>query len=195
MEKIKKYKWFILVLTILIFIIVANINIYNTTGKNVVAYIKEYYFAKVINLDEVYELEKYNKTNQVLKIEDYTFIMDQYFLDNNNSSGCCRIKISKENTDMRDIYIKEDYFFANFGEGYRFTFSAWASDVNSGNVGTTTERVRTIKKKDVMYLYYKFYSDDGLTYDGKVYLKDSNVEYPIEGNYPKNQVGCFDLKK
>ena len=195
MEKIKKYKWFVLVLTILIFIMIVNIKIYNIIGKNIVAYLKEYYFEKIVNLDEVYNIETYNITNQVLKVEDYTFTMDQYFLNPKNNEGCCRIKISKENTDMRDIHIKEDSFFVNFGEGYRFTFAVWASDVDFGNVGTTTERVRTIKKKDTMYLYYNFYSDDGLIYDGKVYLKDSNVEYPKEGNYPKNQVGYFDLKE
>lgn len=176
------------ILTIITVFLIINIVLFVTGNKNIYSVLKEQVNPTVLDLDEKYNIQNYSQSDQ--KIErDYTFELDQYYINDEKSYMCCRIKVTRQDENMKKITIEEEEFF---GEKGRFHFSAASSD--SSLSGVWTRKFSFIKTKEALYCYCKFASEEDITFDGNVYLLDVMEEKDPSALIPEQAAGKFTLK-
>ena len=196
----------ILILTVITIIVMILLNaITYMYGKNpIYNYVKNRYFPDILNLDEQFDISGYKTGEQKIETDGYTMVMDQYYFKEDRTTGCMRVKVTKSGCDMRELETSSgnaDSLF-NFGENIRYFF---AGDIEgeSMKAGTTaatsSQKFKVIRTKKAMYIYFWFGSDDGVLYNGKIYLHDrtaqKKVEYDDYAGRKKYAIGTFDIQK
>lgn len=194
----------ILILSLIVIVVVFLNVITYIQGKNLFYnYVKERYFPDILNLEEQFGIKDYKTKPQKIVIDDYTITMDQYFYNNDKAGGCFRVKVENPNYDMRELEIDDEVsFYLRFRNSNRFMFfhDANGDDMIQGvSAATYQPEYKTIKTKDTLYIYYRFSSDDGMLFSGKVYLYD----YFTQGTSGKDEYtgtaecacGFFDVSK
>ena len=176
----------ILIASIIAGVIVAITIITSVYGKNpIYNYVKNKYFPDVLTLDEQFGVKNYKTGNQTIEVDGYTMVMDQYYLKADNTEVYLRIKVTNPKLDMRELET-QGYYDANtfdFGEdNIRYFFS---EDVENDKfekgitAATSYENFRVIRRKEAMYIYYKYGSDNGILFNGKVFLHDRKAQKGI----------------
>lgn len=198
-----KKKSILIVGIIVILILLFNIITLAKGTNQIYNYAKARYFPDILNLDEQYGLKEYKTEEQKIVVDDYTLTMDQYYFSEDRTKGYLRIKVTNPNYDMRDLERDETISSSlSFGDHTRFLFgydSEGESMAEGITAATFGERYKTIPTKDALYIYYRFYSDDGILFSGKVYLYDrANIRLPEYSDYigkKKYSSGMFDIAK
>lgn len=139
----------------------------------------------MLTLDEQFGVKNYKTGNQTIEVDGYTMVMDQYYLKADNTEVYLRIKVTNPKLDMRELET-QGYYDANtfdFGEdNIRYFFS---EDVENDKfekgitAATSYENFRVIRRKEAMYIYYKYGSDNGILFNGKVFLHDRKAQKGI----------------
>lgn len=200
-----KKKRFLTFGIIIIAIVVLNVITY-IYGKNpMYNYVKSRYFPDILNLDEQFGIKDYKIGEQKIEINGYTMIMDQYYFKEDMTTGCLRIKVTNHDYDMRELTTRGNYDENTFDfgeENIRYFFSGdvdGESIKNGVKSATAFEHFRTIRTKDAMYIYFEFGSDDGILFNGKIYLHDrtaqKGLKYSEYAGKKKYAIGTFDMLK
>ena len=184
------------VITVVIGVIIA-LTIYN--------YVKNKYFPDVLNLEEQYGVKNYKTGNQTIEVDGYTMVMDQYFFESDKSAGYLRIKVMYPDLDMREMETDSgnDENLFNFGlddTRYFFATDVKGEGFKEGITACTSyQKIRAIQTNKAMYIYFKFCSEDGGIYNGKVFLHDRKAQkgigYSDYAGKEKYAIGVFDLTK
>ena len=196
----------ILIASIIAGVIITLTIITSVYGKNpIYNYVKNKYFPDVLTLDEQFGVKNYKTGNQTIEADGYTMVMDQYFFESDKSAGYLRIKVMYPDLDMREMETDSGndenlfdfglddtrYFFATDvkGEGFKEGITAC----------TSYQKIRAIQTNKAMYIYFKFCSEDGGIYNGKVFLHDRKAQkgmrYSDYAGKEKYAIGVFDLTK
>ena len=193
------------VITVVIGVIIALI-ITSIYGKNpIYNYVKNKYFPDVLNLEEQYGVKNYKTGNQTIEVDGYTMVMDQYFFESDKSAGYLRIKVMYPDLDMREMETDSgnDENLFNFGlddTRYFFATDVKGEGFKEGITACTSyQKIRAIQTNKAMYIYFKFCSEDGGIYNGKVFLHDRKAQkgigYSDYAGKEKYAIGVFDLTK
>lgn len=194
------------VITIVIVGIIAVTIITSLYGKNpIYNYVKNRYFPDVLNLDEQFGVKNYKTGNQTIETGGYTMVMDQYFWEDDKSAGYLRIKVMRHDLDMREMETDSgnDENLFNFGlddTRYFFATDVKGEKFKKGITACTSyQKIKAIQTKKAMYIYFKFCSEDGGIYNGKVFLHDRKAQkgmvYSDYAGKEKYAIGVFDLTK
>lgn len=194
------------VITVVIGVIIALTIITSIYGKNpIYNYVKNKYFPDVLNLEEQYGVKNYKTGNQTIEVDGYTMVMDQYFFESDKSAGYLRIKVMYPDLDMREMETDSgnDENLFNFGlddTRYFFATDVKGEGFKEGITACTSyQKIRAIQTNKAMYIYFKFCSEDGGIYNGKVFLHDSKAQkgigYSDYAGKEKYAIGVFDLTK
>ncbi|WP_370748823.1 hypothetical protein [Eubacterium sp.] len=194
------------VITVVIGVIIALTIITSIYGKNpIYNYVKNKYFPDVLNLEEQYGVKNYKTGNQTIEVDGYTMVMDQYFFESDKSAGYLRIKVMYPDLDMREMETDSgnDENLFNFGlddTRYFFATDVKGEGFKEGITACTSyQKIRAIQTNKAMYIYFKFCSEDGGIYNGKVFLHDrkaqKGVGYSDYAGKEKYAIGVFDLTK
>ena len=196
----------VLIVSIIVGIIIVVTIITSAYGKNpIYNYVKNKYFPDVLNLDEQFGVKNYKTGNQTIEVDGYTMVMDQYYLKADNTQVYLRIKVTNPKLDMRELetqgYYDQNTF--DFGEdNIRYFFSADFENEKFKKgitAATNYENFRVIRRKEAMYIYYKYGSDNGILFNGKVFLHDRKAQkgmmYSDYAGKEKYAIGIFDLTK
>ena len=194
------------VITVVIGVIIALTIITSIYGKNpIYNYVKNKYFPDVLNLEEQYGVKNYKTGNQTIEVDGYTMVMDQYFFENDKSAGYLRIKVMYPDLDMREMETDSgnDENLFNFGlddTRYFFATDVKGEGFKEGITACTSyQKIRAIQTNKAMYIYFKFCSEDGGIYNGKVFLHDRKAQkgigYSDYAGKEKYAIGVFDLTK
>ena len=194
------------VITVVIGVIIALTIITSIYGKNpIYNYVKNKYFPDVLNLEEQYGVKNYKTGNQTIEVDGYTMVMDQYFFESDKSAGYLRIKVMYPDLDMREMETDSgnDENLFNFGlddTRYFFATDVKGEGFKEGITACTSyQKIRAIQTNKAMYIYFKFCSDDGGIYNGKVFLHDRKAQkgigYSDYAGKEKYAIGVFDLTK
>lgn len=194
------------VITVVIGVIIALTIITSIYGKNpVYNYVKNKYFPDVLNLEEQYGVKNYKTGNQTIEVDGYTMVMDQYFFESDKSAGYLRIKVMYPDLDMREMETDSgnDENLFNFGlddTRYFFATDVKGEGFKEGITACTSyQKIRAIQTNKAMYIYFKFCSEDGGIYNGKVFLHDRKAQkgigYSDYAGKEKYAIGVFDLTK
>ena len=194
------------VITVVIGVIIALTIITSIYGKNpIYNYVKNKYFPDVLNLEEQYGVKNYKTGNQTIEVDGYTMVMDQYFFESDKSAGYLRIKVMYPDLDMREMETDSgnDENLFNFGlddTRYFFATDVKGEGFKEGITACTSyQKIRAIQTNKAMYIYFKFCSEDGGIYNGKVFLHDrkaqKGIEYSDYAGKEKYAIGVFDLTK
>lgn len=194
------------VITVVIGVIIALTIITSIYGKNpIYNYVKNKYFPDVLNLEEQYGVKNYKTGNQTIEVDGYTMVMDQYFFDSDKSAGYLRIKVMYPDLDMREMETDSgnDENLFNFGlddTRYFFATDVKGEGFKEGITACTSyQKIRAIQTNKAMYIYFKFCSEDGGIYNGKVFLHDRKAQkgigYSDYAGKEKYAIGVFDLTK
>lgn len=200
-----KKKRFLTFGIIIIAIVVLNVITY-ICGKNpMYNYVESRYFPDILNLDEQFGIKDYKIGEQKIEINGYTMIMDQYYFKEDMTTGCLRIKVTNPDYDMRELETRggNAESLLNFGqEDIRYFFSG---DVEGERIkegvksATSSQKIKAIQVKDAMYIYFEFGSDDGILFNGKIYLHDrtaqKGLKYSEYAGKKKYAIGTFDMLK
>ena len=194
------------VITVVIGVIIALTIITSIYGKNpIYNYVKNKYFPDVLNLEEQYGVKNYKTVNQTIEVDGYTMVMDQYFFESDKSAGYLRIKVMYPDLDMREMETDSgnDENLFNFGlddTRYFFATDVKGEGFKEGITACTSyQKIRAIQTNKAMYIYFKFCSEDGGIYNGKVFLHDRKAQkgigYSDYAGKEKYAIGVFDLTK
>ena len=194
------------VITVVIGVIIALTIITSIYGKNpIYNYVKNKYFPDVLNLEEQYGVKNYKTGNQTIEVDGYTMVMDQYFFESDKSAGYLRIKVMYPDLDMREMETDSgnDENLFNFGlddTRYFFVTDVKGEGFKEGITACTSyQKIRAIQTNKAMYIYFKFCSEDGGIYNGKVFLHDRKAQkgigYSDYAGKEKYAIGVFDLTK
>ena len=194
------------VITVVIGVIIALTIITSIYGKNpIYNYVKNKYFPDVLNLEEQYGVKNYKTGNQTIEVDGYTMVMDQYFFESDKSAGYLRIKVMYPDLDMREMETDSgnDENLFNFGlddTSYFFATDVKGEGFKEGITACTSyQKIRAIQTNKAMYIYFKFCSEDGGIYNGKVFLHDRKAQkgigYSDYAGKEKYAIGVFDLTK
>ena len=194
------------VITVVIGVIIALTIITSIYGKNpIYNYVKNKYFPDVLNLEEQYGVKNYKTGNQTIEVDGYTMVMDQYFFESDKSAGYLRIKVMYPDLDMREMETDSgnDENLFNFGlddTRYFFATDVKGEGFKEGITACTSyQKIRAIQTNKAMYIYFKFCSEDGGIYNGKVFLHDRKAQkgigYSDYAGKGKYAIGVFDLTK
>lgn len=194
------------VITVVIGVIIALTTITSIYGKNpIYNYVKNKYFPDVLNLEEQYGVKNYKTGNQTIEVDGYTMVMDQYFFESDKSAGYLRIKVMYPDLDMREMETDSgnDENLFNFGlddTRYFFATDVKGEGFKEGITACTSyQKIRAIQTNKAMYIYFKFCSEDGGIYNGKVFLHDRKAQkgigYSDYAGKEKYAIGVFDLTK
>ena len=194
------------VITVVIGVIIALTIITSIYGKNpIYNYVKNKYFPDVLNLEEQYGVKNYKTGNQTIEVDGYTMVMDQYFFESDKSAGYLRIKVMYPDLDMREMETDSgnDENLFNFGlddTRYFFATDVKGEGFKEGITACTSyQKIRAIQANKAMYIYFKFCSEDGGIYNGKVFLHDRKAQkgigYSDYAGKEKYAIGVFDLTK
>lgn len=194
------------VITVVIGVIIALTIITSIYGKNpIYNYVKNKYFPDVLNLEERYGVKNYKTGNQTIEVDGYTMVMDQYFFESDKSAGYLRIKVMYPDLDMREMETDSgnDENLFNFGlddTRYFFATDVKGEGFKEGITACTSyQKIRAIQTNKAMYIYFKFCSEDGGIYNGKVFLHDRKAQkgigYSDYAGKEKYAIGVFDLTK
>lgn len=194
------------VITVVIGVIIALTIITSIYGKNpIYNYVKNKYFPDVLNLEEQYGVKNYKTGNQTIEVDGYTMVMDQYFFESDKSAGYLRIKVMYPDLDMREMETDSgnDENLFNFGlddTRYFFATDVKGEGFKEGITACTSyQKIRAIQTNKAMYIYFKFCSEDGGIYNGKVFLHDRKAQkgigYSDYAGKKKYAIGVFDLTK
>lgn len=194
------------VITVVIGVIIALTTITSIYGKNpIYNYVKNKYFPDVLNLEEQYGVKNYKTGNQTIEVDGYTMVMDQYFFESDKSAGYLRIKVMYPDLDMREMETDSgnDENLFNFGlddTRYFFAIDVKGEGFKEGITACTSyQKIRAIQTNKAMYIYFKFCSEDGGIYNGKVFLHDRKAQkgigYSDYAGKEKYAIGVFDLTK
>ena len=194
------------VITVVIGVIIALTIITSIYGKNpIYNYVKNKYFPDVLNLEEQYGVKNYKTGNQTIEVDGYTMVMDQYFFESDKSAGYLRIKVMYPDLDMREMETDSgnDENLFNFGlddTRYFFATDVKGEGFKEGITACTSyQKIRAIQTNKAMYIYFKFCSEDGGIYNGKVFLHDRKAQkgigYSDHAGKEKYAIGVFDLTK
>ena len=194
------------VITVVIGVIIALTIITSIYGKNpIYNYVKNKYFPDVLNLEEQYGVKNYKTGNQTIDVDGYTMVMDQYFFESDKSAGYLRIKVMYPDLDMREMETDSgnDENLFNFGlddTRYFFATDVKGEGFKEGITACTSyQKIRAIQTNKAMYIYFKFCSEDGGIYNGKVFLHDRKAQkgigYSDYAGKEKYAIGVFDLTK
>ena len=194
------------VITVVIGVIIALTIITSIYGKNpIYNYVKNKYFPDVLNLEEQYGVKNYKTGNQTIEVDGYTMVMDQYFFESDISAGYLRIKVMYPDLDMREMETDSgnDENLFNFGlddTRYFFATDVKGEGFKEGITACTSyQKIRAIQTNKAMYIYFKFCSEDGGIYNGKVFLHDRKAQkgigYSDYAGKEKYAIGVFDLTK
>ena len=194
------------VITVVIGVIIALTIITSIYGKNpIYNYVKNKYFHDVLNLEEQYGVKNYKTGNQTIEVDGYTMVMDQYFFESDKSAGYLRIKVMYPDLDMREMETDSgnDENLFNFGlddTRYFFATDVKGEGFKEGITACTSyQKIRAIQTNKAMYIYFKFCSEDGGIYNGKVFLHDRKAQkgigYSDYAGKEKYAIGVFDLTK
>ena len=194
------------VITVVIGVIIALTTITSIYGKNpIYNYVKNKYFPDVLNLEEQYGVKNYKTGNQTIEVDGYTMVMDQYFFESDKSAGYLRIKVMYPDLDMREMETDSgnDENLFNFGlddTRYFFATDVKGEGFKEGITACTSyQKIRAIQTNKAMYIYFKFCSEDGGIYNGKVFLHDRKTQkgigYSDYAGKEKYAIGVFDLTK
>lgn len=194
------------VITVVIGVIIALTIITSIYGKNpMYNYVKNKYFPDVLNLEEQYGVKNYKTGNQTIEVDGYTMVMDQYFFESDKSAGYLRIKVMYPDLDMREMETDSgnDENLFNFGlddTRYFFATDVKGEGFKEGITACTSyQKIRAIQTNKAMYIYFKFCSEDGGIYNGKVFLHDRKAQkgigYSDYAGKEKYAIGVFDLTK
>ncbi len=194
------------VITVVIGVIIALTIITSIYGKNpIYNYVKNKYFPDVLNLEEQYGVKNYKTGNQTIEVDGYTMVMDQYFFESDKSAGYLRIKVMYPDLDMREMETDSgnDENLFNFGlddTRYFFATDVKGEGFKEGITACTSyQKIRAIQTNKAMYIYFKFCSEDGGIYNGKVFLHDRKAQKGIGcsdyAGKEKYAIGVFDLTK
>lgn len=192
------------VITVVIGVIIALTTITSIYGKNpIYNYVKNKYFPDVLNLEEQYGVKNYKTGNQTIEVDGYTMVMDQYFFESDKSAGYLRIKVMYPDLDMREMETDSgnDENLFNFGlddTRYFFATDVKGEGFKEGITACTSyQKIRAIQTNKAMYIYFKFCSEDGGIYNGKVFLHDRKAQkgigYSDYAGKEKYAIGVFDL--
>ena len=196
----------VLIASIIAGVIIALTIITSVYGKNpIYNYVKNKYFPDVLTLDEQFGVKNYKTGNQTIEADGYTMVMDQYYLKADNTEVYLRIKVTNPKLDMRELET-QGYYDANtfdFGEDnirYFFSENVENDKFEKGiTAATSYENFRVIRRKEAMYIYYKYGSDNGILFNGKVFLHDRKAQkgigYSDYAGKGKYAIGVFDLTK
>lgn len=194
------------VITVVIGVIIALTIITSIYGKNpIYNYAKNKYFPDVLNLEEQYGVKNYKTGNQTIEVDGYTMVMDQYFFESDKSAGYLRIKVMYPDLDMREMETDSgnDENLFNFGlddTRYFFATDVKGEGFKEGITACTSyQKIRATQTNKAMYIYFKFCSEDGGIYNGKVFLHDRKAQkgigYSDYAGKEKYAIGVFDLTK
>lgn len=194
------------VIIVVIGVIIALTIITSIYGKNpIYNYVKNKYFPDVLNLEEQYGVKNYKTGNQTIEVDGYTMVMDQYFFESDKSAGYLRIKVMYPDLDMREMETDSgnDENLFNFGlddTRYFFATDVKGEGFKEGITACTSyQKIRAIQTNKAMYIYFKFCSEDGGIYNGKVFLHDRKAQkgigYSDYAGKEKYAIGVFDLTK
>ena len=194
------------VITVVIGVIISLTIITSIYGKNpIYNYVKNKYFPDVLNLEEQYGVKNYKTGNQTIEVDGYTLVMDQYFFESDKSAGYLRIKVMYPDLDMREMETDSgnDENLFNFGlddTRYFFATDVKGEGFKEGITACTSyQKIRAIQTNKAMYIYFKFCSEDGGIYNGKVFLHDRKAQkgigYSDYAGKEKYAIGVFDLTK
>ena len=194
------------VITVVIGVIIALTIITSIYGKNpIYNYVKNKYFPDVLNSEEQYGVKNYKTGNQTIEVDGYTMVMDQYFFESDKSAGYLRIKVMYPDLDMREMETDSgnDENLFNFGlddTRYFFATDVKGEGFKEGITACTSyQKIRAIQTNKAMYIYFKFCSEDGGIYNGKVFLHDRKAQkgigYSDYAGKEKYAIGVFDLTK
>lgn len=194
------------VITVVIGVIIALTIITSIYGKNpIYNYVKNKYFPDVLNLEDQYGVKNYKTGNQTIEVDGYTMVMDQYFFESDKSAGYLRIKVMYPDLDMREMETDSgnDENLFNFGlddTRYFFATDVKGEGFKEGITACTSyQKIRAIQTNKAMYIYFKFCSEDGGIYNGKVFLHDRKAQkgigYSDYAGKEKYAIGVFDLTK
>ena len=194
------------VITVVIGVIIALTIITSIYGKNpIYNYVKNKYFPDVLNLEEQYGVKNYKTGNQTIEVDGYIMVMDQYFFESDKSAGYLRIKVMYPDLDMREMETDSgnDENLFNFGlddTRYFFATDVKGEGFKEGITACTSyQKIRAIQTNKAMYIYFKFCSEDGGIYNGKVFLHDRKAQkgigYSDYAGKEKYAIGVFDLTK
>ena len=194
------------VITVVIGVIIALTIITSVYGKNpIYNYVKNKYFPDVLTLDEQFGVKNYKTGNQTIEADGYTMVMDQYFFESDKSAGYLRIKVMYPDLDMREMETDSgnDENLFNFGlddTRYFFATDVKGEGFKEGITACTSyQKIRAIQTNKAMYIYFKFCSEDGGIYNGKVFLHDRKAQkgigYSDYAGKEKYAIGVFDLTK
>lgn len=194
------------VITVVIGVIIVLTIITSIYGKNpIYNYVKNKYFPDVLNLEEQYGVKNYKTGNQTIEVDGYTMVMDQYFFESDKSAGYLRIKVMYPDLDMREMETDSgnDENLFNFGlddTRYFFATDVKGEGFKEGITACTSyQKIRAIQTNKAMYIYFKFCSEDGGIYNGKVFLHDRKAQkgigYSDYAGKEKYAIGVFDLTK
>lgn len=194
------------VITVVIGVIIALTIITSIYRKNpIYNYVKNKYFPDVLNLEEQYGVKNYKTGNQTIEVDGYTMVMDQYFFESDKSAGYLRIKVMYPDLDMREMETDSgnDENLFNFGlddTRYFFATDVKGEGFKEGITACTSyQKIRAIQTNKAMYIYFKFCSEDGGIYNGKVFLHDRKAQkgigYSDYAGKEKYAIGVFDLTK
>ena len=194
------------VITVVIGVIIALTIITSIYGKNpIYNYVKNKYFPDVLNLEEQYGVKNYKTGNQTIEVDGYTMVMDQYFFESDKSAGYLRIKVMYPDLDMREMETDSgnDENLFNFGlddTRYFFATDVKGEGFKEGITACTSyQKIRAIQTNKAMYIYFKFCSEDGGIYNGKVFLHDRKAQkgigYSDYAGKEKYAIGVFYLTK
>ena len=194
------------VITVVIGVIIALTIITSIYGKNpIYNYVKNKYFPDVLNLEEQYGVKNYKTGNQTIEVDGYTMVMDQYFFESDKSAGYLRIKVMYPDLDMREMETDSgnDENLFNFGlddTRYFFATDVKGEGFKEGITACTSyQKIRAIQTNKAMHIYFKFCSEDGGIYNGKVFLHDRKAQkgigYSDYAGKEKYAIGVFDLTK
>ena len=196
----------ILIASIIAGVIIALTIITSVYGKNpIYNYVKNKYFPDVLTLDEQFGVKNYKTGNQTIEADGYTMVMDQYFFESDKSAGYLRIKVMYPDLDMREMETDSgnDENLFNFGlddTRYFFATDVKGEGFKEGITACTSyQKIRAIQTNKAMYIYFKFCSEDGGIYNGKVFLHDCKAQkgigYSDYAGKEKYAIGVFDLTK
>lgn len=196
----------LLIASIIAGVIIVLTIITSIYGKNpIYNYVKNKYFPDVLTLDGQFGVKNYKTGNQTIEVDGYTMVMDQYFFSSDETKAYLRIKVTNPKLDMRELET-QGYYDANtfdFGEDnirYFFSENVENDKFEKGiTAATSYENFRVIRRKEAMYIYYKYGSDNGILFNGKVFLHDRKAQkgigYSDYAGKEKYAIGVFDLTK
>ena len=181
----KKTKVALLVIGILaVIFVILNVITYALAEKNVIEYFTSEEEEELSGIWD--ELKRDGR--QSVTIDDYTITLEAYLYDEVTGDGYACFSVEREGYDMREETAGEHILYevnSTFGEDERFTIDV---------AGSATCETKYKKKKDVMYMYHKFYTNiryvdmtirlcDYKTY-GEDWRRDENAmyEFKLENN-------------